>query len=269
MSDLCFSIDYVDGEQRTTLLFPVEHHSTFTGHLPLRVIVCAGEIWYEHLRDEPKSTSFPVIVPILLAQHPARHTPTQLTSILDYPASLQEVLPSPLEAVIYVDDLSGSVLDDPLADPATLALVELARAFLFAYKNPASLTEARMAELAPLFDVLLSQEEPLASNDVRALLTYVLHVFEEGSPVLAMIERALQGRSREMYITMAESLKAEGRAAGLSEALLRVLEHRYAPVSDSVRERVSSTRDAHQLQRWLDCALTAGALAEVLDALDD
>jgi hypothetical protein len=276
ISDLCFSIDYVDGEQRWPLLLPLEHHSTFAGHLPLRVVVCAGEIWYEHLRDNPKVTTFPVIVPILLAQHPARNTPTQLSSILDYPPSLRELLPIPIEATIYVDDLSGSVLDDPYAEPATLALVELARAFLRAYKNPASLTEARLAELAPLFDVLLEQDEPLASSDVNALWTYVLHAFEDGSPVRAMIEKVIQGRPREMYTTIAESLIAEGRAAGLSEgraaglseALLRTLEHRHACVPEPVRARVLATRDAHQLQRWLDRAFTAASAEEIFDALD-
>lgn len=41
ISDLHFSIDYV--------------------------IVCAGEIWLEHLRDNPKATTFPVILPIFIA----------------------------------------------------------------------------------------------------------------------------------------------------------------------------------------------------------
>lgn len=272
ISDLHYSIDYVDGDQRWPLHFPVEHQSTFAGYLPVRVVVCAGDIWLEHLRDHPNATSFPVILPILLAQHPARNTPTRLSAVLDFPPSLNEILPSPIEAVIYADDLSGSVLDDPLADPATLALVELTRAFLHAYKNPSSLTEARLATLAPLFDVLLSQEEPLASSDVNALWKYVLHAFEAGSPVRILIEKAIHGRPREMYTTIADSLIAEGeakgRAAGLSEAILRALEHRAVPVSVSVRERVSSTRDEHQLQQWFDRALSAASADEIFEGLE-
>lgn len=280
MSDLCFSIDYVDGEQRWPLLFPLEHYSTFTGHLPLRVVATAGEIWYEHLRDNPKATTFPVIVPLLIAQHPARNTPTQLSSILDYPPSLRELLPIPIEAVVYADDLSGSVLDDPYADPVTLALVEIARAFLGAYKNPGSLTAARLAELAPLFEVLLAQGEPLASMDLRAIWTYVLAVFAEGSPVRTMIETAIQGRPREMYTTIAQSLIAEGRAAGLSEgraaglsegraqALLELLDHRALPMPDAVRERVAACRDESLLRRWYGRALSGASLEEIFDALD-
>lgn len=137
----------------------------------------------------------------------------------------------------------------------------------------------RLTELAPLFDVLLSQDEPLASGDVNALWTYVLHVFEAGSPVREMIEKIIRGRPREMYTTIAESLIAEGRAAGLvdgraaglGKAVLRALELRWASVPDAIRERISSSRDEHQLQRWFDRVLTAVSAEEALelDALDD
>jgi hypothetical protein len=269
ISDLHFSIDYVDGEQRWPLHFPLEHQSNFAGWFPLRVVVCAGEIWLEYLRDHPKATVLPMIMPILIAQHPARNTPTRLSLVLGHPPGLGEIMPSPIEAAVLVDDLSGSVLDDPYADPATLALVELARAFLYAYKNPESLTEARLAELAPLLDVLMGQDEPLATADITALWTYVLGAFEAGSPVRTMIEKVIRGRPREMYMTIAESLIAEGeakgRAAGLAEALLRVLELRWVSIPEPVRERVSSSRDEHQLKRWLDRVLTVASAQEVLD----
>ena len=68
-----------------------------------------------------------------------------------------------------------------------------------------------------------------------------------------------------MYVTIAESLVAEGRAAGLAEALLRVLELRWSSVPEPVRQRVSSSRDEHQLKRWLDRVLAVGSAQEILD----
>jgi len=246
---------------------------------PLRAITCASEIWHEHLADHPKATVFPLVVPILLVQPPAWSTPTQLSTVLDVSPRLRECFPSPIEAHAYVDDLSGSVLDDPEADSATLALVELTRAFLYAYGNPGSLTEARLATLVPLFDVLLSQPEPLATNDVRALLTYVLRGFEPGSPVRTLVEGAIEGRPKEMFISIADSLITEGRTAGLLEgrtagllegrtaglvrAVLRVLERRAVPISEAARERMTSSRDEQQLLRWLDRAVTAASAEDV------
>jgi predicted transposase YdaD len=301
ISDLCFTADLVDVERRRLVYFPLEHHSTFAGLLPLRAVTCATELWHEHLADRPKTKVFPLVVPIVFTQPLARHTPTRLSTILDVPPYVREVFPSPIEVRVYTDDFSGSVLDDPEADPATLALVELARAFLHAHGNPASLTKERLTQLAPLFEVLLGQREPLATDDVRALLTYVLRAFEEGSPVRALVRNAIRGRSREMFVSIADSLVEEGRKAGLSEgrkaglsegrkaglsegrkaglsegrkaglarAVLRLLECRFSSVPERVRKRVSSSRDEHQLLRWLDRAVTASSAEDLLDGLDE
>jgi hypothetical protein len=177
---------------------------------------------------------------------------------------------------MFTDDLSGSVLDDPYADPATLAVVELTRALLHAHENPASLTRERLATLARLFEMLLDQPEPLATNDVRTLLTYVL-ALEEGSPVRELIASALRGRSRQMYVSGADALVAKGKKKGLSEgrrlgqseglarAVLEVLALRSLKIPASLRRRVSSCRDEQQLRRWLERAITVASVAEVFD----
>jgi hypothetical protein len=313
ISDLCFTAKLVDGRRRHTVYFPLEHCSTFAGLLPLRAVSCATELWHEHLGDDPRATMLPLVVPIVLTQPRAWSTPTQLSAILDVPPDLHEVFPAPVEAKVYADDLSGSVLDDPVADRFTLARLELARAFLYAHHVPASLTKERLAALAPLFDVLLEQREPLASHDVRALLTYVLRTFPEGSPVRAMVGRALRGRPKAMFVSIADSLvekgrKAgfskgrkvgltegrkvglsegrkvgltegrkvgltEGRKAGLSEGLARavieVLERRFGSVPRAARKRVSASRDARRLLRWLDRAVAASSVEEALAEVDD
>jgi hypothetical protein len=137
-----------------------------------------------------------------------------------------------------------------------------------------------LAELAPLFDVLLDQREPLASQDVRALLTYVLRAFPEGSPVRVLVRDAIRGRPKAMFVSIADSLVAKGRKAGLSagrkeglskglaRALLHLLSRRSLPVPASIRKRVSSSHDEHQLLRWLDRAATATSIEEVFDDLD-
>jgi len=277
ISDLCFTAGFVGG-QRLPAYFPLEHHSTFAGLLPLRAITSASEIWNEYVADRPTTKVLPFIAPILLTQPAARNTPVQLSQILDVPFLVGAHLLAPFEARVFTDDLSGSVLDDPHADPATLAVVELTRALLHAHENPASLTRERLATLARLFELLLDQPGPLASNDVRALLTYV-HALEEGSPVRELIASALRGRSRKMYVSGADALVAKGlakgRRAGLSEgrrlgqseglarAVLDVLAHRSLRIPASVRKRVSSCRDEQQLGRWLERAITVTSVAEV------
>lgn len=263
-SDLHFTIDYVEDGSRFEIHLAVEHQSNPDLGSPLRFLVAANDIWNDQLKACPgklPTGRLPVVLPLLFTQHPARTTPTRLSMILDVPPSLRELIRAPIEVIVHADDFSGSVLDDSVADRTVLARVELARAFLHAYKNPGSLTEARMATLVPLFHVLLDQPEPLASNDIEALLTYVVRVFEPGSPVRALVEDAIcnKRRAREMYITIADSWIAEGRA----RSVLEVLELRNLSVPTDVRERVLAMHEEPQLQRWLARALTVSSADEI------
>lgn len=271
--DLHFTVDYVEDGIRSELHLAVEHRSTPDPSAPLRFLVRACDIWHDHLKTNANAcatATLPVVLPLLLTQHPARSTPTRLSMILNVPPSLRELLRITVEVVVLADDFSGSVLDDPVAEPIVLARVELARAFLHAYKNPESLTEERMKTLAPLLDLLMDQDEPLASNDIGALLTYVVHVFDEASPVRKALEDAIRSkrRVREMYTTIAESWFRDGERKGQARSVLGVLEHRNVVVPEPVRERVLASRDELQLQRWLARALSISTIDDLFDSTD-
>lgn len=170
---------------------------------------------------------------------------------------------------MLVDDFSGSVMDDLETPLATRALVEIARALLHAYKNPGALTEQRIAELAPLFDILLEHNKP---EDVRVVWVYVISAFEADSPLRAVILQAVSKRAKEEYMTIEEDLlakgRAEGEALGLAKSLLRVLERRAITTSAAVRERVLSTHDDSLLQRWFDRAFSVTAGDELFEPLE-
>jgi hypothetical protein len=215
------------------------------------------------------------------AQHLARNIPTRLSDIIHVPDRVRDVFGAPYEARVFLDDLSASVLDDPVADAGHIALVEVARALLYAYKNPSAHAEARLATLGPLFDTIL---DCFGSDEVEELLSYVFDVFGEGSPIFAIIISTLGKAVEEVYMTMADKLRAEGieqgrrdgieagrkqgRAAAKAEVLLGLLDHRTGLVPQAVRERVLATDDESLLQRWLDRALTAASLEAVFQPLD-
>jgi hypothetical protein len=125
--------------------------------------------------------------------------------------------------LFYVDDLSRSVLDDPVADAGHLALVEISRTVLYVYRNPGA-------------------------------------VVGEGSPIVAIIMQSLGRAVKEMYVTMADKLRAEGRkegrAAARADSVLGVLRYRLGPVPAAVRKRVLATGDERLLRRWFHRALT-------------
>ena len=59
--------------------------------------------------------------------------------------------------------------------------------------------------------------------------------------------------------------RAEGLARGEARALLTVLRGRGFAVPDAARERILAQKDPEQLERWIERAITAASLAEVLD----
>jgi hypothetical protein len=77
-------------------------------------------------------------------------------------------------------------------------------------------------------------------------------------------------------VTLAESLinqgklegKIEGKTLGIAEgktlAILRVLEKRGLPITGDQKHRIISCTDAATLDAWLDAAITASTIDELL-----
>jgi len=275
-SDLVFAAELHDpnDSEPCSVHLMLDHQSTPDDLFPWRSLVYAGALWDRFVDAQPRRPRrLPFIIPVLLTQYPARNTPVQLSEIIDLPDRVREVFGAPFEATLYVDDLTGSVLDDPVADPGHLALVEISRTVLYAYNNPNAVMDPRLATVGPLFDVVLDCFGP---GEIKEILSYVVHALGESSPIFAMIMNALSKAVREVYMTIADQLREEGREEGRVEGrarataknLLRVLDHRAWPISAPLRARVLATSDEQILQQWFDRALTAGSLEEVFGWLD-
>ncbi len=268
--DLRFVVDLVDEGRRMPLQLAIEHQSTLDLRLPCRTHVYVGDMWSQFIREHPEERTVPPIIPIVLAQHPARHTPRRLSDVLGLTPRLRRLVDPFVELTLLVDDLCGSVLDDRVAAPETLALVEITRALLHAYRNPDAFESERMVGLAPQFDLLLQRNDPVGEEDVRALWRYSITVFGRDSPLRRIIVDAVGRKAAQMYITIADDLRAkgraEGRAAARAEAVLGVLAHRGMAISDDLRQHVTATRDECLLQRWFDDAFVIASPRELFEA---
>lgn len=263
--DLRYVVDFVDGDVRVPMHLPLEHQSAPAPLLPKRAHGYVGGVWDEHVKGNPKDDTIPYVLPIAFLQYPARNTPTRLSEIQSVPPRLRALLGTPVELTMLVDDFSGSVMDDLTVDLPTRAFVELARALMHGYKNPGALTEARIAKLAPLFDVLLEHSRP---GDVRTLWVYVISAFESDSPLRSLIVNAVSKQVKEEFMTIKDEWLAEGRAEGEAKSLLWVLESRAIAISEATRERVLATRDESLLRRWVDRAISKATAEEVFAPLE-
>jgi hypothetical protein len=66
-----------------------------------------------------------------------------------------------------------------------------------------------------------------------------------------------------MYKTWEEG-RAEARAEAQANNVLTVLQVRGIAVPDAARQRIQAERDPEQLQRWLEKAVVASSIADVI-----
>jgi hypothetical protein len=105
----------------------------------------------------------------------------------------------------------------------------------------------------------------LDDNRVRLYYDLVYNSLNEGA------RRALETMMKgyEYQSDFARKYVAQGRAEGRTEEaarnLLTVLRARGIEVPDAVRERILSQKDPERLERWLEKAAVASAVAAVLD----
>jgi hypothetical protein len=78
---------------------------------------------------------------------------------------------------------------------------------------------------------------------------------DEEAFIMAMIKSWEEGRAEA---------RVEARTETQAEAVLTVLRVRGIAVPDTARERILAQRDLEQLKRWLEKAVVASSIAEVL-----
>ncbi|MEM9457136.1 MAG: Rpn family recombination-promoting nuclease/putative transposase [Myxococcota bacterium] len=262
-SDLIYSIGVRGSSERLMVFAAIEHQSSPSPLMPLRMVRYVVWVWERHLAMAgSQARTIPLVFPIVMVQRPSKwNGPNRLSELFEIPDALDGVLRPPVELELYIDDMSESVLDDPVASPEVLALVELTRALMVAYHDRASLTDARIEQLAPLFDRVLRHRR----EDAEALWTYVVHCFDDDSPVLEMLLNAVSKENQAMGRTYREAWLEEGMAKGMAKALLQLLEHRRVPISSEQQRRVLTTQDEPTLERWFQRALCADSVERVFE----
>ncbi|MFO0570829.1 MAG: DUF4351 domain-containing protein, partial [Polyangiaceae bacterium] len=162
-----------------------------------------------------------------------------------------------------LDDLSRTRAED-LRHRSMTALGHLT---LFCLKRARSST-AFKAELERWLDAMDKVLE--APNGVAALgavLRYVLEASETSPEELRELTKRLGPKAEEAFMTGAQILtaaaRAEGKAEGKADVLLRQLRLKFGPLPESAEARVRSAAVA-DLDRWVDRVITATTLESVL-----
>jgi predicted transposase YdaD len=287
-SDLLFSAR-LHGGQPPLLYFLLEHQSSVDRWMTfrmLRYVVRQLEHWRQQHLD---SEALPVIIPVVMYHGPEGGwtAPRRMEELFHLPSEARErwqVLVPRFEYL--VDDLTAEREEVLRARPGP-PLVRMAWLLLRSGRSEklAGLLEGWRPLLA---EVLASPE---GHEHLRAIVHYLLRVGVEAAhgPLRRVLNSvAGEQRAEELMKTMGEVLieqghakglaegvakgrteglaegLAEGQAKGRAEGVLRILAARGIAVDETARTFILSCTDLNTLDQWLDRALSATSLSDLM-----
>jgi hypothetical protein len=191
------------------------------------------------------------------------------------PVGLLVIAPDPEVAAWCAEPIETGILGFVLRPPV------LGREAVPVVTDPAE--AARRPELAVL-SALAHGRSAHGAAIAAAAFSAVRELDEErarfyGDLVLKSMNEAARGALEAMmkgYVFQSDFAKkyiglgrdegrVEGRAEGEARALLAALRARGIPVTEAARERIMTEKDPDRLERWVERAVVATALAEVID----
>jgi len=264
-TDLLFSARLRDGRQ---VLFYVllEHQSKVVRWMALRLLKYVVRQLEDWRREHPDSERMPMILPLVLYHglDGAWTAPQRVEELFDVPEEERELWLAVLPQFWYgLDDLTKQ-REEALRARAAPALVKLVLLVLV-YGRGAQLAQ-RMPGWKALFDEAYGA--PNGEEEVTVLFHYLVRVVakEDKAVMVDMLKSAMgEQRVKELMGTFIEEYFEKGRAEGRAEDVLRILAVRRVSVDHNARQRILSCTDLATLGLWLERAVTATHISEVLD----
>ncbi|RJO72263.1 Rpn family recombination-promoting nuclease/putative transposase [Nocardia panacis] len=251
----------LDGRKAFIYLL-IEHQSTIDKMMPLRMLQYVVDIWSRYAEEHPKATKLPAIIPLVVHNNNRKERWTKSTELTDLIDLDQETLEAFRDYLPHFRFL----LDDVAAiDPETLRARDVRPAVLLMLMLQRSVLSA--PGLGPWLTQLLGGLlGGLSPRELRALVTYLLRVGEMSTKDLEPIFEQLDPQAKEVFMTTAEQLRAEGaakaRAEECAENLIQVMTAKFGVVSQRTIAVVNEA-GMSQLKAWFGRAMTANSVEDV------
>ncbi|HYI00295.1 Rpn family recombination-promoting nuclease/putative transposase [Hyalangium sp.] len=271
-TDLLFSARLRGG--RAVLFYMIlEHQSSVDRWMALRILRYVVR-QLEHWRQEhPGSELMPIVIPLVMYHGPggAWSAPRRVEALFDVPDEQPEQWRALVPHAGYLlDDLTTAREEALKTRPGP----PMARLVLLALVYGRS---EQLAQRLPGWGELFTQAHgaPNGAEEVSAIFHYLLLVGEEGAKgVTVDMLRSVVGAQRTEELMSAwfeehfeqgrQKGRDEGLAKGRAEDVLRILAVRGVHVDTSARQRILSCTDLATLGLWLERAVNATHISEVL-----
>jgi predicted transposase/invertase (TIGR01784 family) len=265
-ADLLFTAPWQDSNLLLYCLF--EHQSTCDPLMPLRLLRYMVNIWGKWLKDNPKTKSLPLIIPMVLYQGKGKWTaPSDMRGMIALPkeshSDWQTFVPAFTYTVIPVnqDDILNRFSDWHSRHILELLATALVRNDVQRLKQAFKALEA----------IAKDGDDDLAY--LRTALTYLFSVSGDVDKNLfeAQIKELNDNQLKKEAMSIAELLKQEGRQEGILQSrqddVVEVLELRFNAVPSGLIEAVRAVRDEAHLRKLHRAAIQATDLESFTQAL--
>ncbi|WP_280456503.1 Rpn family recombination-promoting nuclease/putative transposase [Nocardia carnea] len=239
----------------------VEHQSCPDRFMPMRMLRYILMTWTQHLDAHPNSKALPAVVPLVVHSGPRGERwnyPTELGELIDIDDAARAELAGYLPSLkILLDDLSqvdiAAIQARDLTPPARLVLI--------LHK-----ITAKNTNLGHDLQPFLADLNALTTDDLWRVFEYIFLEGDTGLEDLQALLNQLGPRAKEVAVTTAERLRAEGHAEGRAEEaarmLLKLLAAKFGTPPAETVHRVRSA-DIDELEAWTPRVLTAATLEEI------
>ena len=276
-SDMVFRVPFQSGSDTDELLIYIliEHQSTVDPTMGFRVLFYMTQIWDSQRREwesesVPKSQwRFSPILPIVFYTGDQRWTrPLTLNAIMDIPDALSRFVPMFDILFLSVKETDESELtktDHPLGWALTVlqkenaTVEELSEALIEALSHISALDEASARQRRRAISYLLLLILNRRSIEERPELT---NLFEQH-----VLDTSDKEEAERMAQTIVEHHFEQGKEQGKIEEkqsdVLKVLQHRFDALPESLSGEIASIRSLSRLDALFEEALNATTLDEI------
>ncbi len=244
-SDLLFSAPLHGRKAFIYILF--EHQRHFDRWIALRLLRYMVRIWEDYCKATAAAEKLPLIVPVVLAQNATRwEIPTQFSKLIDLSGEVRGVAGQFCpEFTFRLIQLVEMTYDEMAGSPAAVLIL---RAF-----KAETMSELLAAEL---WDEALILASP---STFEAILRYILATGEVDMAAFdSKVQELQSAQLRATAMTLGQQYRQKGHQEGRQEAIIAILEARFADVPEGLREAILEIHEADRLQALIRSAATAG-----------
>ena len=250
-SDLMFRVRLKTGSDALAYVL-LEHKSSPDPGARLQLLRYVVQFLTQEYKKNGKKLPLPPVLPLLAHQGPG-----DWEYSCEF-ADLFGAVPAPLSP--YLPSFRHGLVDlARVKDPALSTEVRL-RAFLKALKY------CRRQDLADCIDILVAEVPALDKDDVIAIFYYLEKgpIALNNTVVREALLRLVPDRTEQIMGWLTQPHYEKGKAEGEAKILARLLERRFGPLTDSLRQHIFAA-DAGSIEAWVERAFDAPDLPSIFD----